>query len=145
MEYQRRYRKENPEAVRKCNAKLRKENVERYREYHLKWNEENAAKMREYKEKYRKEHPEVFRRKEHRRRARKRSVLSDDWMEVEIFERDKWICQICGKSVDKDLKWPDPQMASIDHVITLSKEGPDTRDNVRLAHLGCNIQKGNKE
>jgi 5-methylcytosine-specific restriction endonuclease McrA len=33
---------------------------------------------------------------------------------------------------------------TIDHVIPLVKGGPDTRNNVQLAHRTCNVAKGSK-
>lgn len=61
---------------------------------------------------------------------------------VKIFERDQWICQICHKEVELDLKYPHIMSASIDHIIPIVCGGLHTRDNVQLAHLSCNINKG---
>lgn len=68
------------------------------------------------------------------------------------FERNKkWIyatqdiCGICGKPVDKDLKWPHPLSKCIDHIIPVSKGGhPSDRANLQLAHFTCNRQKSDK-
>ena len=59
----------------------------------------------------------------------------------EIFERDGWICGICGKKVSKALEHPNPRSASLDHIIPLSRGGNHIRINVQLAHLGCNRKK----
>jgi len=77
-----------------------------------------------------------------RRRARMRNVAVEIFGTREIFDRDNWICQICGGKVNKHLKWPHPKSASLDHVIPISKGGTHTRDNVQLAHLICNTVKG---
>lgn len=55
-----------------------------------------------------------------------------------IGERDNWICNICGKPVDKNLKYPDPMSPSLDHIIPLSKGGKHSEDNIHIAHLRCN-------
>lgn len=55
----------------------------------------------------------------------------------EIYERDGRICHLCSKPVDR-------QQATMDHVIPVSKGGPHTRANVKLAHRGCNTRKGNR-
>lgn len=51
-------------------------------------------------------------------------------------------CGICGKPVDKSLKWPHPMCATIDHIIPISKGGhPSDIDNLQLAHWCCNRAK----
>lgn len=68
------------------------------------------------------------------------------------FEKNKaWIyatqdiCGICGKPVDKTLKYPHPLSKCIDHIIPVSKGGhPSDRDNLQLAHWTCNRQKSDK-
>ena len=81
----------------------------------------------------------------HKKRATKASAESEYYSIQEIHERDGWHCQICGKKVNPELKWPDTKSASIDHIIPLSKGGSNKKDNVQLAHLGCNSKKKNKQ
>lgn len=79
------------------------------------------------------------------RRAQKRSVVIHDDINIKkLHKRDKGICRICGERVDMRRKWPHPLSASIDHVIPLSNEGLHAWDNVQLAHLRCNMKKGDK-
>ena len=55
------------------------------------------------------------------------------------------ICGICGKPVDKSLKFPDPMSATVDHIIPVSKNGdPCSLDNLQLAHRYCNRMKSDK-
>ena len=55
------------------------------------------------------------------------------------------ICGICGKPVDKSLKFPHPMSKTIDHIILINKGGhPSDLDNLQLAHLCCNRQKSDK-
>lgn len=54
-------------------------------------------------------------------------------------------CHLCGKDVDLSLKNKDPMMPSFDHKIPISRGGIDSRDNLALAHLACNIRRGNRE
>lgn len=61
-----------------------------------------------------------------------------------VFDRDGWVCQLCGEPVDPDLKGPDPQCASLDHIVPLSLGGDHSMENTQLAHLGCNASKGNR-
>lgn len=55
------------------------------------------------------------------------------------------LCGICGKPVDKRLKWPDPMCGVIDHIVPVSKGGhPSDIKNLQLAHMCCNRAKSDK-
>ena len=55
------------------------------------------------------------------------------------------ICGICGRPVDKSLKYPDPMSPTVDHIIPVSKNGdPVSLDNLQLAHRACNRLKSDK-
>lgn len=55
------------------------------------------------------------------------------------------VCGICGKPVDKSLKFPDPLSPCIDHIIPINKGGhPSDISNLQLTHLCCNRQKSDK-
>jgi 5-methylcytosine-specific restriction endonuclease McrA len=54
-----------------------------------------------------------------------------------VFERDKCVCQYCGR------QFPKAQL-TIDHVLPQSRGGGDTWENLVLACLECNIRKGNR-
>lgn len=79
------------------------------------------------------------------RRAQQATTEVEIVSPLEVFERDGWLCGICGKSVSKELRWPDPMSASIDHVQPLSLGGAHTMDNLRCVHLRCNIVRGNRD
>lgn len=54
-------------------------------------------------------------------------------------------CGICGKPVDKSLKYPHPLSAAIDHIVPIAKGGhPSSMDNLQLTHWQCNRQKSDK-
>jgi 5-methylcytosine-specific restriction endonuclease McrA len=44
--------------------------------------------------------------------------------------------------VDRELRWPDPDSGSLDHVIPLIAGGEHSRENTQLAHWLCNVRKG---
>ncbi|MEI9479555.1 MAG: HNH endonuclease [Deltaproteobacteria bacterium] len=61
-----------------------------------------------------------------------------------IFERDKWVCQICHKKINPKLKYPHPMSATIDHIIPSSLGGMGTGENLQAAHWICNSRKRTK-
>lgn len=73
---------------------------------------------------------------EARRRARLRDATIEPVSRSAIIERDNRTCHLCGKT-----NLPDTQI-HLDHVIPLSRGGPHTEDNLRVACAPCNIRKG---
>ena len=69
-----------------------------------------------------------------------------------VFERNKNkilktqnVCAICGKPVDKRLKWPDPMSRTVDHIVPVAKGGhPSDLSNLQLTHMICNRLKSDK-
>lgn len=80
-----------------------------------------------------------------RRRARKRQAWVEDVWRPILFERDGWTCQLCGDPVDPDLKYPDDQCATVDHIVPLNMGGKHSYANTQLAHALCNALKGDRE
>lgn len=80
-----------------------------------------------------------------RRKKLYRATGRDPINREAVFERDKWVCQLCGKSVNPNCAWPHPMSPSIDHIIPLSQGGKHTMRNVQLAHLECNCKRGDRE
>jgi hypothetical protein len=76
--------------------------------------------------------------------VRERGEWGDRYIGLDIFVRDKWICQVCAKRVDPKLRDPHPGSASLDHVIPRSENGTDAKANMRLAHRGCNSARNNR-
>lgn len=55
------------------------------------------------------------------------------------------VCGICGKPVDKSLRYPHPLSPCIDHIVPIARGGhPSDLDNLQLAHWTCNRQKSDK-
>ena len=55
------------------------------------------------------------------------------------------VCGICGRPIDKELKYPHPLAASVDHIIPVSRGGhPSDIENLQIAHWTCNRQKSDK-
>ena len=61
-----------------------------------------------------------------------------------IILAEQSFCALCGRPVDKSLKYPHPLSPSIDHIIPISMNGhPSDISNLQLTHLQCNKQKKN--
>lgn len=63
---------------------------------------------------------------------------------LDIFNRDGWVCGICGKGIDPLIKGRQSGAASLDHIVPVSFGGDDTPENVQAAHFGCNSGKCNR-
>ena len=79
-----------------------------------------------------------------RRRARKLSVPADDVPLSVLLADQGSACYLCGEPINDAILHPDPMSGSIDHVIPLVRGGTGLRDNLRAAHLVCNLRKGTK-
>lgn len=83
----------------------------------------------------------------HRHRARKYGCEYDPSVKLDkLIERDGLRCAICGEMCDLNdhswSKYSGPRYPSIDHIIPMSKGGGHTWDNVQVAHIICNSEKG---
>ena len=155
LENVKRWQAANPDKVKIYKNKWYQEN-EKYRKQYasehseeataraIKWNQDNPERAHINAKKHRDSHLAEQRAKTQRRRAKKALIPHERVVDINIFERDDWVCQLCSKKVDKNLKWPHPLSKSIDHVIPITTEGSShTEDNLQLAHLACNSRKKN--
>lgn len=83
----------------------------------------------------------------HRHRAVKYGGAYDPSVTLKkLVERDGLRCAICGEMCEwNDHSWSKysgPMYPSIDHIIPMSKGGGHTWDNVQVAHIICNAEKG---
>jgi len=70
-----------------------------------------------------------------RRRAERLRAAPRERIDRElVFERDEWICGICGERVV-------PGDATLDHVVPVALGGAHTVANLRLAHAICNSRR----
>lgn len=86
-----------------------------------------------------------LRRKTQQRRARLKGDADAESIDRdEVGDRDGWRCGLCSHRVDRTLKYPNPQSASLDHIEPLSVGGKHVLRNVQISHLACNVAKGNR-
>ena len=138
------FNKLHPEKVRIYNKKYRQEYLEKIRIQSKFWRQTHAKELKESRKQYHATHREKSRIYSRKRKALKRGVRHEPYTEKYIFNRDGWVCGLCGKLVNPKFKHPHLLSASIDHIIPLSKGGGDNTLNTQAAHLGCNISKNAK-
>ena len=80
----------------------------------------------------------------HKRRIRIKEAFIEKVEPMKVFERDNWICKLCNHPVSKLMDKRLVDIASLDHIIPISKGGEHSYANTQLAHVSCNIRKGNR-
>ena len=87
------------------------------------------------------------RRDSHKHRAVKFGCAYDSSVTLaKLIKRDGLRCALCGKMCDpNDHSWSEysgPMYPSIDHIVPMSKGGGHVWNNVQVAHIICNSEKG---
>jgi hypothetical protein len=140
---------ENRDKSNDAKKKWLENNKEKHAKSVSNWQSNNKEKVNEIGRNWAKSNIDKIRRKNHRRRATKKNVISEIYTEQQIIEKYGKYCHICSELIDfnaprnpgKD-KWE--KALHIDHLIPISKGGPDTLENVRPSHAICNLRKGAK-
>lgn len=133
----------SPEYRAKRKARLLSQNEyikERQRKYWAK----NAEKLRAYHSAYDRSRPDKALARIHRRRARKLNNGTEFYTRKDVLDKYGNICLICNIPIDLSIsgKPGSPGWENglhIDHIIPISKGGPDTLKNVRPTHGRCNL------
>lgn len=132
------YRKKNLIAIKKKKADYYLINKLRLLQQKNIWTNNNLHKRRA-----------VARKSANLRRARKLNNGFENYTENQVLDAYGLCCHICEKPIDFNA----PRKAGIlgwqfgfqiDHLIPISKGGPDRLDNVRPSHGVCNLTKRNK-
>lgn len=117
-------------------------NAKKVSDYQKQYSRNNRLKINGHKQKYRKANPDKGNSWAAQYRAKKLSAFISTVNRKDIFERDGYICQLCGTGVLPFVPHQHPMYPTIDHIIPLSKGGTHEPSNVQTAHLGCNASKG---
>ena len=84
--------------------------------------------------------PEAFAERNRKRRTALAAAgpMPERWP---LFERDGWICYLCGCLTLPDAPPRHPRYPTLDHVKPLSRGGTNDPENLRCACLDCNARK----
>jgi len=131
------WRVANPERLKAINRANYERNHARRLAEAASYRDANRERLREAARVYGKAHPDIVWRSDANRRARERRAfveVVDRWV---LYQRDKGICGLCGGRVKRE-------DASVDHIIPLSMGGAHSYANTQIAHLSCNLKRGNR-
>ena len=113
------------------------------------WKKSRGEIQRAHQREYYHKNKEAIRNKIKRRRHNRYGVLSISYSLEQVLATYGTNCHICQDPIDLTISrkpgihgWE--KALHIDHVIPMSKGGPDILDNVRPAHAFCNLSKGTK-
>lgn len=79
-----------------------------------------------------------------RRRARLVGATLSPVSWLDVLIRDRWICAICGRKINRKVSVPHPDAATIDHIIPLARGGAHSMANLQAAHFICNATKSDQ-
>ena len=111
-------------------------NPEKIKAYKQKWESENRLKLRPQKAKAAR-----------KRRAKEYNNGYENYTEQQVIELYGVTCYLCDEQVDLEASRQSGAQGwetglHIDHLVPVSKGGPDTLENVRPTHGKCNLRKG---
>jgi 5-methylcytosine-specific restriction endonuclease McrA len=143
-------RRAKPETYRTQNLAYYYANKDQLNKYRrAKW-PEVYEQTKEYRlaqrKQFMKDNPHKVREIARKRRATKRANGWEKYTEAQVLELHGAVCHICGNPIDLTLDrrigkegWE--MSLHIDHVIPISKGGPDKLSNVKPSHGKCNLKK----
>lgn len=143
------YASENRDLTRQKANEWRINNPERKKQNNSNWYQKNKPRIRaKWKSDYYAD-PEKFMVSSRVRRARVKQVPFERYTVNDVLNKWGNVCHLCNQEID--LSAPRQMRLKgwehglhLDHVVPISKGGPDTLDNVKPSHGLCNIRKNAK-
>lgn len=88
----------------------------------------------------------LFKRHYRERTGVRYKMAPKDWIEPDLrlalYERDDWVCHLCGELTDPGVHFNDDAYPSLDHVVPRSLGGTDDPENLATCHRVCNSLRG---
>lgn len=85
----------------------------------------------------------AWRKANDKRRALKLGAVCEEFTCSEVFERDKYRCQLCGRKTRPTYNRYHSFYPNLDHIIPLSVGGAHTKQNTQCLCRQCNMDKSN--
>lgn len=127
-----RWREENPG----CRSREYQRSRDKKIAYSAEWAAKNPSRVRATKSRWKKNHPEQSRKDAAKRRATKLGVGG-------VVTVQEWL-SLCAHYDNRCLACGDRKPLAQDHVIPLSRGGPNTIDNIQPLCKSCNSKKGTR-
>lgn len=138
--YNKNYRQQHLITIRQREQRRRHIHREKLRRQSVAYYAAHRAQAAAYHKQWVQNNRESVRARQSLRRAAKMNApIKEKVIDLIVFERDRWICQLCFKKVSPTGKGR--HKPSRDHVIPLAEGGEESYRNSVLAHLGCNSRK----
>jgi 5-methylcytosine-specific restriction endonuclease McrA len=125
----------NPRMVAKNNKKWKSANPSKVSEYSQAWYSANKERKAETGRTWAQANLDKVKEKYNRRRAIRADVTGDHYTILQF--RD-----LCNRAGNVCLRCGEKKKLTADHVIPLSKGGPDSIDNIQPLCISCNDKKG---
>lgn len=77
-----------------------------------------------------------------RANSRYKKFSVPDKVRSAIYQRDSWLCQLCFEPTSRVYSHDDLFSPTLDHIVPQSRGGSDEPENLRLAHMICNSERG---
>ncbi len=145
-ERDKRYRQTNKEKLREYWKEHYKKYKKRTLKYHREYYQQNKERLCLYQREYRKtkEGNALSNKLAHIKRARKYKATIENFNNEEVFERDRYKCQLCGAKTRPDYKDPNHFLyPNLDHIVPLSLGGEHSKRNTQCLCHRCNMVKHN--
>lgn len=149
LKYHQDYYQKNKEKIRTYQKKWEKANKRKVIEFRKTYYEINKKEIRNRIDEWRKNNPDRVRKngrkQNHQYRARKRNATVENFDPIEVFERDSYICQLCGCKTSLRYKSQyHLKRSELDHITPLSVGGAHSKQNTQCLCRQCNMNKQNK-
>lgn len=138
------YRKSRGKTFNEYRRKYRALNADEINAYKRAQYAKDSEKYRERSRKWAKDNPHKHNINSHNYRARQAEAIVEKFDILEVFERDNYICYLCGKLTDPNLQPWDELRTVLEHKIPLSRGGSHSLDNCATACARDNSRKKDK-